>query len=111
MLCEMTLTEILQANCVKVPAESKTKEAVIADLVGRQPSLTSVVNLATRRVWFHVRFWSQILGFARLRCVLFLDFAGLLPENKPKLIRIHKVGVLWQHSDGDTVLPRRLAGH
>ena len=107
----MTLTEILQANCVKVPVESKTKEGVIAEPVGYQPSSTSVVHLVTRRVWFCARSMSQILRFIRVSCVLFPDFAGFLPENKPKLIRIHEVGVLWQDSDGDAVLARRLAGH
>ena len=29
----MTLTQILQANCVKVPVESRDKEAVIAELI------------------------------------------------------------------------------
>ena len=111
MLCEMTLAEILQANCVKVPVESKTKQVVIAELVGYQPSSTTVVQSVTHRVLFRIRFRSQILRFIRVSSVLFPDFAGLLPENKPKLIRIHEVGVLWQHSDGDAVLPRRLAGH
>ena len=33
MLNYMTLTQILQANCVKVPVESRDKEAVITELI------------------------------------------------------------------------------
>lgn len=42
----MILTQILQPDCVKVPVESKTKEAVITELV----DLLDAKGLLSKRV-------------------------------------------------------------